>query len=169
MKPIAERSTNYGAVGAPGHFDFQRFPPKGFEVVQKRARIGHGRPRYDAAVAALRTWKVQRLSGIEVDIVGTDERIRVAGVTIHAPMRVIAVEDEPTTHVVIIGSLDGHPLAGEERFTVEIAEDETVLLHFRAIVRQEAWWAKLGGPVAKALRRRYHDRFMDVLRSIDVR
>ena len=58
---------------------------------------------------------------------------------------------------------------GEERFTVEIAEDETVLLHFRAIVRQEAWWAKLGGPVAKALRRRYHDRFMDVLRSIDVR
>lgn len=210
-KPIAERSTNYGAVGATGHFDFHRFPPKGFEVVQKRSRIGHGRPRYDAAVAALRTWKIQRLAGIEVDIVGTDEgsvyrpvgfdgteatraasiepqqdfgpdgepflqpgdsvdqRISVAGVQIHAPMRVIAVEEEPTSHVVIIGSLEGHPLAGEERFTVEIADDETVFLHFRAIVRHDAWWVKLGGPFARALRRRYHDRFMDVLRSIDVR
>ena len=28
-----------GAVGANGHFDFHRFPPKGFEVVQKRSRI----------------------------------------------------------------------------------------------------------------------------------
>lgn len=210
-KPIAERSTNYGAVGATGHFDFHRFPPKGFEVVQKRSRIGHGRPRYDAAVAALRTWKIQRLAGIEVDIVGTDEgtvyrpvgfdgteatraasiepqqdfgpdgepflqpgdsvdqRIRVAGVQVHAPMRVIAVEEEPSSHVVIIGSLEGHPLAGEERFTVEIADDETVFLHFRAIVRHDAWWVKLGSPFARALRRRYHDRFMDVLRSIDVR
>ena len=211
MKPIHERATNYGAVGATAHFDFSRFPPKGFEVIQRRARIGHGRPRYDAAVAALRTWKVQRLSGIEVDVVGSeegtvyrpvgfdgteatraasiepqqdfgpdgepflqpgdsvDQRIRVAGMQIHAPMRVIAVEEEPSSHVVIIGSLDGHPLAGEERFTVEITDDETVLLHFRAIVRQQAWWAKLGTPFARALRRRYHDRFMDVLRSIDVR
>ena len=52
MKPIHERATNYGAVGATAHFDFSRFPPKGFEVIQRRARIGHGRPRYDAAVAA---------------------------------------------------------------------------------------------------------------------
>jgi uncharacterized protein (UPF0548 family) len=211
VKPIAERATNYGAVGATAHFDFHRFPPKGFEVVQKRARIGHGRPRYDAAVAALRTWKIQRLSGIEVDAVGSeegtvyrpvgfdgteatraasiepqqdfgpdgepflqpgdsvDQRIRVGGFQIHAPMRVIAVEEEPTTHVVIIGSLEGHPLAGEERFTVEIAEDETVFLHFRAIVHNEAWWAKLGAPFSRALRHRYYDRFMDALRSIDVR
>ncbi|WP_413319629.1 DUF1990 domain-containing protein [Agrococcus sp. 1P02AA] len=210
-RPLRDRPTNYGSVGATAHFDFHRFPPKGFEVVQLRSRIGHGRPRYDAAVAALRTWKIQRLAGIEVDVVGTeegsvyrpvgfdgteatraasiepqqdfgpdgepflqpgdsiDQRIRVAGLQVHAPMRVIAVEEEESTHGVIIGSLVGHPLAGEERFTVEIAEDETVFLHFRAIVRQDAWWAKLGAPFARALRRRYHDRFMDSLRSIDVR
>ncbi|WP_425846449.1 DUF1990 family protein [Agrococcus sp. TSP3-2-1] len=211
MKPIRERSTNYGAVGATSHFDFTRFPPKGFEVVQRRSRIGHGRPRFDAAVAALRTWKVQRLAGIEVDVVGTedgtvyrpvgfqdgeatraasvepqqdfgpdgepflqpgdsiDQRIRFLGIQLHAPMRVIAVEEEPNSHGVILGSLEGHPEAGEERFTVEIAEDETVFLHFRAIVRNAAWYAKLGAPVSKALRAKYHDRYMDVLRSIDVR
>ncbi|SFS16623.1 Uncharacterized protein, UPF0548 family [Agrococcus baldri] len=209
--PIRDRATNYGSVGATAHFDFHRFPPKGFEVVQLRSRIGHGRPRYDAAVAALRTWKIQRLAGIEVDVVGTeegtvyrpvgfdgteatraasiepqqdfgpdgepflqpgdsvDQRISVLGVQIHAPMRVIAVEDEANSHGVILGTLEGHPEAGEERFTIEIVEDETVFLHFRAIVRSAKWWVKLGAPAAKATRARYHDRYMDVLRSIDVR
>ncbi|MDR7234474.1 DUF1990 domain-containing protein [Agrococcus sediminis] len=211
MKPIHERATNYGAVGATAHFDFSRFPPKGFEVIQRRARIGHGRPRYDAAVAALRTWKVQRLSGIEVDVVGSeegtvyrpvgfdgteatraasiepqqdfgpdgepflqpgdsiDQRVRVLGMQIHAPMRVIAIEEEASSHGVILGTLEGHPEAGEERFTIEIVEDETVFLHFRALVRDAKWWARLGSPIARAMRRRYHDRYMDVLRSIDVR
>ncbi|MFP5251132.1 MAG: DUF1990 family protein [Actinomycetes bacterium] len=211
MKPIHERATNYGAVGATAHFDFSRFPPKGFEVIQRRARIGHGRPRYDAAVAALRTWKVQRLSGIEVDVVGSeegtvyrpvgfdgteatraasiepqqdfgpdgepflqpgdsiDQRVRVLGMQIHAPMRVIAIEDEASSHGVILGTLEGHPEAGEERFTIEIVEDETVFLHFRALVRDAKWWVRLGSPIARAMRRRYHDRYMDVLRSIDVR
>ncbi len=211
MKPIHERATNYGAVGATAHFDFSRFPPKGFEVIQRRARIGHGRPRYDAAVAALRTWKVQRLSGIEVDVVGSeegtvyrpvgfdgteatraasiepqqdfgpdgepflqpgdsiDQRVRVLGTQIHAPMRVIAIEEEASSHGVILGTLEGHPEAGEERFTIEIVEDETVFLHFRALVRDAKWWVRLGSPIARAMRRRYHDRYMDVLRSIDVR
>ncbi|MCR8670324.1 DUF1990 family protein [Agrococcus sp. HG114] len=211
MIPIRDRATNYGAVGATAHFDFSRFPPKGFEVVQRRARIGHGRPRFDAAVAALRTWKVQRLSGIEVEVVGTeegtvyrpvgfadgeatraasiepqqdfgpdgepflqpgdsvDQRVRFAGLTIHAPMRVIAVEEEASSHGVILGTLDGHPEAGEERFTIELADDETVFLHFRAIVRNARWWSKLGAPIARAQRAKYHDRYMDVLRSIDVR
>ncbi|WP_347757128.1 DUF1990 domain-containing protein [Agrococcus sp. ProA11] len=209
--PIRDRATNYGSVGATAHFDFHRFPPKGFEVVQLRSRIGHGRPRYDAAVAALRTWKIQRLAGIEVDVVGTedgstyrpvgfegteatraasiepqqdfgpdgepflqpgdsvDQRVRFLGLQIHAPMRVIAVEEEPSSHGVILGTLDGHPEAGEERFTIEIAEDETVFLHFRAIVRNAKWWVKAGAPVAKAMRSKYHDRYLTVLRSIDVR
>ena len=209
--PIRVRATNYGSVGATANFDFQRFPPKGFEVVQMRSRIGHGRPRYDAAVAALRTWKIQRLAGIEVDVVGTDDgsvyrpvgfdgneakraasiepqqdfgpdgepflqpgdsidqRIRWAGIQFHAPMRVIAVEDEADSHGIILGTLEGHPEAGEERFTVEIAEDQTVFLHFRAIVRNAKWWVKLGAPIAKSVRAKYHDRYLDVLRSIDVR
>jgi uncharacterized protein (UPF0548 family) len=208
---IRDRATNYGAVGATAHFDFTRFPPKGFEVVQRRARIGHGRPRFDAAVAALRTWKIQRLAGIEVDVVGTeegsvyrgvgfdgndasrpatiepqqdfgpdgepflqpgdsvDQRIRILGVQVHAPMRVIAVEEEADSHGVILGTLEGHPEAGEERFTIEIAEDETVFLHFRAIARNAMWWSKLGAPVSKAIRAKYRDRYMDVLRSIEVR
>ncbi len=210
MRDLAQRHANYGIIGATAHFDFDRFPPKGFELVSKRARIGHGRARYDAAVAALRTWRVQRLSGVEVDVQPTTDRttyrpvgfegkdparaaqteapqvfaadgepflqpgdsamqrIRVGFLQIHAPIRVIAVEDEATTHAVIFGTLEGHPEAGEERMLVELAEDDSVYFHLRVLSRPHAWWARLGGPVTLRIQRRFHERYLDALRRIRV-
>lgn len=210
MRALEDRPANYGIIGATAHFDFDRFPPKGFELVSKRTRIGHGRARYDAAVAALRTWRVQRLSGVEVDVQPTADRstyrpvgfegkdparaasteaqqvfaadgepflqpgdsamqrIRVGPLQIHAPIRVIAVEDEETTHAVIFGTLEGHPEAGEERMLVELADDESVYFHLRVLSRPAAWWARLGGPVTLRIQRRYHQRYLDALRRIRV-
>ncbi len=210
MRDLAERPANYGIIGATAHFDFDRFPPKGYELVSQRSRIGHGRARYDAAVAGLRTWRVQRLSGIEVDVqpttdhstyrpVGFDgkdparaasteaqqvfaadgepflqpgdsamQRIRVGPLQIHAPVRVIAVEDEATTHAVIFGTLEGHPEAGEERMLVELADDDSVFFHLRVLSRPQAWWARLGGPVTQRIQRSYHARYLDALRRIRV-
>lgn len=210
MHDLAERPANYGIIGATAHFDFDRFPPKGYELVSLRARVGHGRARYDAAVAGLRTWRVQRLSGIEVDVqptkdrstyrpVGFDgadperaasveaqqvfaadgepflqagdsamQRIRVGLLQIHAPIRVIAIEDEATTHAVIFGTLEGHPEAGEERMLVELADDDSVFFHLRVLSRPHAWWARLGGPVTQRVQRRYHARYLDALRRIRV-
>lgn len=210
MRDLAQRHANYGIIGATAHFDFDRFPPKGFELVSKRARIGHGRARYDAAVAALRTWRVQRLSGVEVDVQPTTDRttyrpvgfegkdparaaqteapqvfaadgepflqpgdsamqrIRVGFLQIHAPIRVIAVEDEATTHAVIFGTLEGHPEAGEERMLVELAEDDSVYFHLRVLSRPHAWWARLGGPVTLRIQRRFHERYLDALRRVRV-
>ena len=210
MRDLAQRPANYGIIGATAPFDFDRFPPKGFELVSMRSRIGHGRARYDAAVAALRTWRVQRLSGDEDDVqpttdrstyrpVGFDgkdparaasteaqqvfaadgepflqpgdsamQRIRVGLLQIHAPVRVIAVEDEATTHAVIFGTLEGHPESGEERMLVELADDESVFFHLRVLSRPHAWWARLGGPVTQRIQRRYHARYLDALRRIRV-
>lgn len=210
MKPIHELTANYGIIGATAHFDFDRFPPKGYELVSKRSRIGHGRQRFEAAVAGLRTWKVQRLSGIEVDVFPTHDtttyrpvgfegrdparsasteaqqvfapdgetflqpgdsamqRIRILGMQLRAPIRVIAVEDEPTTHAVIFGTLQGHPESGEERMLVEITEDESVFFHLRVLSRPAVWWAKAGGSIASAMQRRYHDRYMSALRTMSV-
>ncbi|WP_137755988.1 DUF1990 family protein [Agrococcus sp. SGAir0287] len=210
MRDLAARPANYGIIGATAHFDFDRFPPKGYELIARRSRIGHGRARYEAAVAGLRTWRVQRLSGIEVDVQPTTDRttyrpvgfegkdparaasteaqqvfaadgepflqpgdsamqrIRLGPVQIHAPIRVIAVEDEATTHAVIFGTLEGHPESGEERMLVELAEDESVFFHLRVLAKPHAWWARLGGPVARRVQRRYHERYLDALRRIRV-
>ncbi|MGO1392900.1 DUF1990 family protein [Agrococcus casei] len=71
-KPVQERSTNYGQIGITSQAEFERFIPRGFHLNEHRARIGHGRPRFDAAVAGLRTWQVQRLSGISVEVLPAD-------------------------------------------------------------------------------------------------
>ena len=71
-KPVAERGTNYGQVGITSQAEFERFIPRGFKLIERRQRIGHGRPRFDAAVAGLRTWQVQRLSGISVEVIPAD-------------------------------------------------------------------------------------------------
>lgn len=71
-KPVQERSTNYGQIGITSQPEYERFIPRGFKLTERRARIGHGRPRFDAAVAGLRTWQVQRLSGISVEVIPAD-------------------------------------------------------------------------------------------------
>lgn len=210
MTKIADRGVSYGAIGATGGVDFERFPPSGFTIDVRRARIGHGRPRFDAAVAGLRTWKVQRLSGIEVDIVGHGDpnvyrpvgfegidparsasyepqdvfdadgepflqpgdtaiqRIRIWGVQFKAPVRVIAVEDEPRAHAVIFGTIEGHPEAGEERLLVEHAEDDSVWIQIKAMSRMAKWYTKIGAPIARHYQVAYQHRFLDALRRVPV-
>lgn len=60
-----------------------------------------------------------------------------------APVRVVAVVDEPTLRGVVLGSLPGHPVSGEEAFLVEQREDGSVWLTVRAFSRpaHPALWA----------------------------
>ncbi|WP_430592818.1 DUF1990 family protein [Humidisolicoccus flavus] len=208
MKDLSTRPINYAAIGATAHRDFTRFPPGGYRVETMTARIGHGRARYVAAVAGLRTWKVQRLSGIEVDVVhsadpavyrpvgfeGNDptrsaafdvepvfdpdgeeflqpgtsanQRIKFMLGQVHAPVRVIAVEDEPDMHAVIFGALRGHPVAGEERMLIEIRADESVWFSFSAFSKPAKWWSRLGAPFMRRKQKQLHQRFLDALRQV---
>lgn len=72
-RPLSERSVNYGQVGITSQAEFERFVPRGYQVIERRSRIGHGRPRFDAAVLGLRTWQVQRRSGLAVETFPAEE------------------------------------------------------------------------------------------------
>lgn len=61
-------SANYGQVGITGVDDLERNLPAGFRTVQQRARLGHGQPRYDQAVLALRTWGAHRHAGPNLEV-----------------------------------------------------------------------------------------------------
>ncbi|GAA4666763.1 DUF1990 family protein [Frondihabitans cladoniiphilus] len=63
-----ETQTTYGQVGATQAPDLMQYPPAGFRPFEARTRIGHGDSRFEAAWAALMTWKVQERSGIEVRV-----------------------------------------------------------------------------------------------------
>lgn len=71
-----ETQTTYGQVGATQAPDLLQYPPAGFRPVEYRTRIGHGDARFEAAWAAIMTWKVQERSGITVridDVPAVDE------------------------------------------------------------------------------------------------
>ncbi|BDZ50931.1 hypothetical protein GCM10025867_31720 [Frondihabitans sucicola] len=63
-----ETQTTYGQVGATQAPDLMQYPPAGFRPVEYRTRVGHGDARFEAAWAAIMTWKVQERSGIKVTV-----------------------------------------------------------------------------------------------------
>lgn len=206
--PIAERTANYGQVGLTSQPEFERFIPSGFDVIERRSRIGHGRPRFDSAVLGLRTWQVQRRSGIDVEVYPADDSkvyrpvvyrdgdvvesarydqptdfdasgkallqpgdsamqtVKVAGRKFHEPVRVISVIEEPDVHTVTFGALEGHPVRGEERMRVTIAEDGAVHFELRVLWAPAAWWIRPTKQWFKRIQKTYHDRFMYALTKV---
>lgn len=66
--PLWKRPVSYGAVGATQAPDLVDYPPAGYRANVVSARIGHGDARWEWASKAVRTWTVQRRSGLTVEI-----------------------------------------------------------------------------------------------------
>lgn len=63
-----ERAVSYGAVGATQAPDLLRYPPRGYRVIERRWRIGHGDVRFAWAWASAMSWGIQANSGFTVDV-----------------------------------------------------------------------------------------------------
>lgn len=150
----------YGAVGATRGSTFTVLPPKGFRRVERSARIGHGADRWEFARQQVLTWGVKRRSGFGVTLLPRDPHGEVRDLstdsedhpqvrpgdtivlsmgrgvfTAHEPVRVVYVIKEPTVAGFAYGTLEGHPLRGEEAFTVEHREDNSVWIRVRSFSR----------------------------------
>jgi uncharacterized protein (UPF0548 family) len=137
--------------------------PAGFDRDHNRELIGAGAPVFAAACAALRAWAMfaPPLVWIEprgIPIVPGE----VAGVVAHAlglwwlnAARIVYVIDEPRRFGFAYGTLPGHVERGEERFSVEWLEDDTVWYDLKAFSRPGYWGARLAKPLARRLQRRF--------------
>lgn len=68
--------------------------------------------------------------------------IGVGPIRIKEPVRVMAIEDGPLTSGFTYGTLPGHPVSGEESFTIDRQKDGTIWLTVRAFYRagNRLWW-----------------------------
>lgn len=140
--------------------------PRGYRILDQTDTIGQGEASFGRLAAALTRWDLQRAIGLEV--LASSPTI-VAGATIVSalplgplrlavPCRVVFRVEDGRTMGFAYGSLPGHPLVGEERFTAELHEDGQVTLRIASFSRP-AGIARIGGPVTRAgqaaINRRY--------------
>jgi uncharacterized protein (UPF0548 family) len=160
----------YADVGATA--SARQGEPAGYHHVRRSEVIGHGLPFFASAADALMSWQMHRGAGLHVtasqshaarDVVVL-MRLGVGPFGIRVPCRVVYEVAEARRIGFAYGTLRGHPESGEERFIVELSDDEQVLLQITAFSRPGRWFTKLGGPVGRCAQALMTDRYVRTLR-----
>lgn len=150
---------SYDAVGATR----DDRAPSGFAHDHNRQLLGRGAACFAAACDGIRAWQMfpAPLAWIEPPQIPISVG-EVAGVVIHAAgvwwlnaARIVYVIDEPRRFGFAYGTLPGHAERGEERFSVEWLDDDSVWYDLRAFSQPRYWMARLGNPIVRALQRRF--------------
>ena len=175
QRPLAARGENYDAVGATRPAD-AAWPqhPAGFRTFERTVRIGHGQERWQQACSTLFAWGVKTRSGFAVepahgavDRVRPDERYwlvaRLGPFAVREPVRVVAVVDGPDRCGFAYGTLEGHPVSGEEAFILHRTPDDVVWLTLRSLTRAPRGRWRPAFPAALLAQRCYRRRYLRAL------
>ena len=174
---LAERVPSYSPLGAtrPAEERWTQAIP-GFRRYERTVLIGHGTRQWAAAASAVLDWGVKTRSGFAVvPGEGTDRRAlecrsywlvaSLGPLTGREPVRVVAVVEEPTRCGFAYGTLDGHPVSGEEAFIVHRSPDGGVWLTLRSLTRPSRGGWRLAFPVLLVAQRWYRHRYLRALRA----
>ncbi len=140
--------------------------PAGHARLEAVAELGAGRRIWERVAEALMGWELHREARM---VVVTDRAAASPGCTIVnagpfgpvavlAPCRVVEVIDEPRRRGFAYGTLPGHPLVGEEQFTVELGDDTAARLRIRSCSRPvglAAVWPRATRAGQELINRRY--------------
>lgn len=171
LATLGSRRLSYKEVGATG----TRLPADA-DHLARDVVIGRGREQFERAGEALMTWRMHRDAGATVmataerAAVGVDVLVRIGPGSsgISAPCRVLHVYDTPERIGFTYGTLAGHPLSGEESFSVLLEPDETVRFVLIAFTRPgtSPLGAVIGrlGPIGRWISARMADRYARALR-----
>ena len=144
----------------------------GYTIDHNRVQLGSGAQCFNAAVTAIRQWKMFELGWLEL----FDKQTPIApGATVAVVVnhlgfwsmnacRIVYVIDEPERFGFAYGTLAQHAERGEERFTVEWnRKDETVWYDILA-ASQPGPMARLGYPYARRLQKRFAQDSMKAMK-----
>ena len=141
-------------------------PPADYTIDHNRVRLGDGERTYQRAVAALRSWQQFDLGWVTIVPPNTPVEVgRTVAVqaqtfgfwTLSAARIVYVVEDVASVKRFgfAYGTLPNHVECGEERFTIERHEDDSVWYDIYAFSRPQHPLVRLGFPIARKLQKRF--------------
>ena len=163
---IASQSSlpfSYADVGATAVL-----PPPDYRIDHNRTKLGAGGETYERAVSAFKHWQQFNIGWVRVVPPETALELR-AVVAVQArafglwslnAVRVIYTfdeqrDDEKAKFGFAYGTLPDHVEEGEERFTVEWLEDDSVWYDIYAFSRPQHRLAKVGFPLCRMLQKRF--------------
>lgn len=166
----ADAPLSFVPDGGPGRGPDGPAPP-GFDLDQRRVRLGEGERCFAAAREALRRWRQFDLGWVSLEPadapveIGTVvvTRTRLCGLWWLNACRVVAVEDAAPSgdgggvrrFGVTYATLGGHVERGEERFRVELDPEGAVWYEVTAVSRPGHWLTRLAYPWVRRLQRRF--------------
>ena len=168
------QALTYEPAGAtsPAEDDWPTEVP-GFRRFETTVVIGHGPRVWAAATEAVLRWGIKRRSGFRVSPAapvtpGAEYRISAGRgpLSVHEPVRVVAVVDTDNRCGFAYGTLPGHPVSGEEAFVVHRDSDGTVSLTLRSLTRPAPHgpW-RPAFPILLVAQRVYRRRYLRALRG----
>jgi uncharacterized protein (UPF0548 family) len=173
---LSARGFTYADVGATSPGDGQwTVRPSGYRSFERTVRLGEGSGVWDPAASAVLEWGVKTRSGLTVESeFGTGRRVEpganywlvaaLGPVTVREPARVVAVVDRADRRGFAYGTLEGHPVSGEESFVVHRSPDGAVFLTLRSLTRPARGRWRLAFPAILIAQRWYRFRYLRALR-----
>jgi uncharacterized protein (UPF0548 family) len=165
---LADRAFSYSEIGATGVS-----LPDGFHHVARNEVVGHGAAAFARAAETLMGWGMHRGAGLTVRAesprAATGVNVMVSfgptWLAVNAPCRVVHTVDQPDRVGFTYGTLHGHPVSGEESFSVLLDADDSVRFVLIAFSRPAQLLTKLSGPVGRLAGDRIADRYLAAIRS----
>lgn len=172
---LGKRSPSYDVVGATAPADEPWLPPDGWRAYEHTVRLGSGDDFWNAASSAVLAWGVKTRSGFTVDPALEDGRAArqgerywlVAGigpVRVREPVEIVATISTHDRAALTYGTLDGHPVSGEEAFIVHRDSNGDVSLTLRSLTRAGRGPWRLLFPLILIAQRVYRRRYLRALR-----
>jgi uncharacterized protein (UPF0548 family) len=172
------RSLTYADAGGTRPDLTSWSPPSGYRSFGRTVEVGRGPVDWNQASTALLSWGVKTRSGFRVERAdGADPSGPVTAgadywlvasfgpLRVREPARVVAVVDEPDRCGFAYGTLDGHPVSGEEAFLLTLTRDGMVRLTLRSLTRPGRGVWRVAFPLILVAQRWYRFRYSRALRQ----
>jgi uncharacterized protein (UPF0548 family) len=148
----------YSAVGATNEI-----PPQDFTIDHNQIQLGTGIEAYRRAADALKKWRQFDLGwvsivpeGLPVEVGETVAvKARAFGTWSLNAARVVYVIDEDSRFGFAYGTLPDHLECGEERFIIELNEDESVWYGILAFSKPRHPLVRISFPLGRRLQKRF--------------
>ena len=170
---LGRRGLAYDVVGATAAGEEVWRPPTGWRAYERTVLLGAGPELWEAVSTSVLSWGVKTRSGFTVDppLHGRPTRAgsrfwlvaRLGPFRLREPVQVVETVSSDRRAALAYGTLDGHPVRGEEAFIAHREDDGTVRLTLRSLTRSGGGLWRVLFPAILVAQRLYRRRYLRAL------